>query len=133
MRRIFIDTNIIVRILTDDPPDLAARAASFIDNNTDCQLVVSDLIAAEVVFVLQSFYKVSKGDIAKGLEKFFEIPQIVVENHPIISKALNLYVQKNIDYAEAYLAAYTLKQRSNEILSFDKDLDKLKEIQRIEP
>jgi predicted nucleic-acid-binding protein len=122
-----------VRLLTDDPPKFSKKAADFIDNNKDDRLIVNDLIVAEVIFVLESFYKVNKENIVKNLRRFFTIPQIVVQNESIIETALDFYLFKNIDYAEAYLAAYALKHRSSEIVSFDKHLDKLEQIKRIEP
>lgn len=133
MRRIYIDTNVIVRLLTNDPPELSKKAANFIDDHKDCRLIVNDLIVAEVIFVLESFYKIKKDIIAENLNKFFTIPQIIVENQKIIEAALDFYVLKNIDYAEAFLSAYAIENRSPEIASFDKHLDKVGDIKRIEP
>ena len=43
----FIDTNILVRHLTGDPPDMAARASAYLA--TAPELLLTDLIAAETV------------------------------------------------------------------------------------
>lgn len=129
----FLDTNIIVRLLTNDPPDLARRVANFIDSQPDSRFVLNDLIIAEVVYVLESFYNVNKSTIADKLSKFFTIPNVKVEGQEVVEKALGFYNQNNIDYAEAYLTAYALKKKVKEILSFDKDLDKIKDIKRMQP
>ncbi|MBW3641154.1 MAG: PIN domain-containing protein, partial [Actinobacteria bacterium] len=48
----FVDTNILVRHLTGDPPELAARAAAYL--RAEPELLLTDLIVAETVYVLES-------------------------------------------------------------------------------
>ena len=48
----FIDTNVLVRHLTGDPPELAARATAYL--RTAPELLLTALIAAETVYVLES-------------------------------------------------------------------------------
>ena len=43
----FVDTNILVRHLTGDPPDLAARATAYLASATE--LLLADLIVAETI------------------------------------------------------------------------------------
>jgi predicted nucleic acid-binding protein len=50
----FVDTNVLVRHLTGDPADMAARATSYLRSET--QLFLTDLVVAETVYVLESFY-----------------------------------------------------------------------------
>ena len=49
---IFLDTNCIVRYLTDDPPEMAERAARVIDSEQF--LTVSVLVIVETAYVLES-------------------------------------------------------------------------------
>ena len=55
----FIDTNILVRHLTGDPPDMAARASRFLAEEHD--LLLADLVVAETIYVLESFYEAPRG------------------------------------------------------------------------
>jgi len=48
-----LDANVIIRYLTNDPPEMAERAAALIEG--DLQLVIPPLILAEVGFVLTRF------------------------------------------------------------------------------
>jgi predicted nucleic acid-binding protein len=50
----FVDTNILVRHLTGDPPAVARRAIAFLASQPE--LYLADLIVAETVYVLGSFY-----------------------------------------------------------------------------
>ena len=58
----FVDTNILVRHLTGEPPDLAAKATAFLASATE--LLLADLIVAETVDVLKSYYKVPRRQVA---------------------------------------------------------------------
>jgi predicted nucleic acid-binding protein len=51
----FVDTNIVIRHLTGDPPAMAVRATRFLE--TEDELLVADLILADAVYVLESFYE----------------------------------------------------------------------------
>ena len=59
----FVDTNVLIRHLTGDPPDLAARATTFLAEAEE--LLLPDLIVAEVVYVLESFYEVPAHEVAR--------------------------------------------------------------------
>ncbi|MBA3652900.1 MAG: PIN domain-containing protein, partial [Actinobacteria bacterium] len=49
----FVDTNVLVRHLTGDPADLARRATAYL--GSERELLLTDLVAAETVCVLESF------------------------------------------------------------------------------
>jgi predicted nucleic acid-binding protein len=61
----FIDTNVLVRHLTGDPPDMAARATAYLQAETE--LLLADLVAAETVYVLESFYEAPRYEIAQAI------------------------------------------------------------------
>jgi predicted nucleic acid-binding protein len=58
----FVDTNVLIRHLTGDPPDQAARAPGLLSEAD--RLLLPDLIVAETVDVLESFYEVPRLDFA---------------------------------------------------------------------
>jgi predicted nucleic acid-binding protein len=59
----FLDTNVLIRHLTGDPPEQARQATAFLAQADE--LLVADLIVAEVVFVLESFYEVARERVAE--------------------------------------------------------------------
>ena len=61
----FVDTNVLVRHLTGDPPDQAARAGRFLA--TAVALLLPDLIVAEVAYVLESYYEAPRSQVATSL------------------------------------------------------------------
>jgi predicted nucleic acid-binding protein len=60
-----LDTSILVRYLTGDPPELADQAAQVIDGEDGLQ--VTDVVLAETAYVLTSVYHVARGVVVDHL------------------------------------------------------------------
>ena len=61
----FVDTNVLVRHLTGDPPEMAARATAYL--GTERELLLTDLVVAETVYVLESFYETPRDQVAEAV------------------------------------------------------------------
>jgi predicted nucleic-acid-binding protein len=61
----FVDTNVLVRHLTGDPADMARLATEYLTNESD--LFLRDLVVAETIYVLESFYEVPREQIAEAI------------------------------------------------------------------
>jgi predicted nucleic acid-binding protein len=70
----FLDTNVLVRHLTGEPPAMAKRATRFLTAAED--LLLPDLILAEVAYVLESFYEVTRPRVAAILRSILAYPAI---------------------------------------------------------
>ncbi len=127
----FVDTNVIVRHLTADPPDMAQRATEFLRTATD--LMLPDLITAEIVYVLESFYEVERSRVVELLRAVIAFPAIHTLDTPLLLRALEIYEVQRIDFADAYLAASAEVNGIGRVVSFDRDLDRLTTITRVEP
>lgn len=69
MKRFLLDTNILLRFLLDDHAELSKKARHIFkqaDQNA-CALVLSDVAIAEAVWVLKSFYELTRADISSQL------------------------------------------------------------------
>src|SRR5207253_7468416 len=89
--------------LTDDPPGQARRATAFLAAADE--LLVPDLIVAEAVFLLESFYEVKRARVAELVRAVIGFAAIVVVDAPLLLRALEVYGVDRIDFAEAYLVA----------------------------
>ena len=127
----FLDTNILVRHFTGDPPDQARRATSLLGSATDLRL--TDVVAAEAVYVLESFYQQQPADIAMLLRSAIAFETIAVDDEDRLLRALELYELHAIDFTDCYLAACAELDGSSQVASFDRDLDKVGTVTRIEP
>lgn len=127
----FVDTSVLVRHLTGDPPELAARATRFLELSDD--LLLPDLILAEVAYVLESFYKVPRHQVATTLRAIVAFPAIRTVDADLLQRAIEVYDIDRLDFADAYLVACAERTGVGAIASFDRSLDRVSTVTRIEP
>lgn len=127
----FVDTNILVRHLTGDPPEMAARATAYLEAET--ALLLTDLVAAETVYVLESFYKAPRDQVAGAVRSLVAFGSVVCVDPALLLRAAEVYETERIDFAEAYLVACAESTGVAMIVSFDRSLDRVSSVQRIEP
>jgi len=126
---ILLDANYILRFLLNDNDEMYEISKDIIKNN---QCIISNEVLAEVVFVLQKVYQVSKGDITKVLTNFLQFDSIFNNEKNLIIEALKIYNEKNLDFVDCILCA---KSKSFTIKTFDKKLNKCikNNISRLKP
>ena len=127
----FVDTNIIVRHLTGDPPDMATRATAYLA--AEPELFLADLILAETIYVLESFYKTPRDQIANAMRSLVALRSVITVDAALLLRSLEIYEVDRIDFAEAYLVACAESSGVNRIASFDRSIDRAGTIERIEP
>jgi len=123
--KILLDTNVIIRFLTRDHEEYYHKSVEIFRNieSGKIEALLMDFILAEVIYVLKRIYKYSKSDIATVLKKLLLYKNLYTENKLITFEALEIYEDKNIDFADAMLCAKQ-KLEGFEIISFDKDIER---------
>ena len=129
--RCFLDTNVLIRHLTGDPPEQARRATAFLARGEE--LRVPDLIVAEVVFVLESFYEVERERVAELVRSVIGYGAIRVVDDSLLLRAVEVYELDRLDFAEAYLVAVAEVSGVGALASFDRSIDRVGTVRRIEP
>ena len=127
----FVDTNILVRHLTGDPPAMAKRATAFLANQPE--LYLADLIVAETVYVLESFYKAPRDQVATAMRSLIAMRSMITVDPALLLRAIEVYEVDRLDFAEAYLVACAETASVDTIASFDKAIDRVTTVTRIEP
>lgn len=127
----FVDTNVLVRHLTGDPPAQAARASSFLAQ-TD-ELLLADLILAEVAYVLESYYETPRAQVAQTLRAVLAFPSITMVDADLLQRAVEVYDVHRLDFADAYLVAFAERSGIGVVASFDRSIDRVGTVRRIEP
>ena len=127
----FVDTNIIVRHLTGEPTEMASRATAYLA--AEPELFLADLIVAETIYVLEAFYKTPRSQIATAMRSLVALRSVVTVDPALLLRALEVYELDRIDFAEAYLVACAESSGVNRIASFDRSIDRVGTIERIEP
>lgn len=120
------DTNLFLRFVLKDNPSLHKKAeAYFYSVKTGAiRLVFLREVIAEIIFVLQKLYKISRRDIVASVSSLLNMPSVDVERPEVISSALTIYEKQNISYVDAIILAES-KSRSVSVASFDRKVEKL--------
>ena len=127
----FIDTNVLIRHLTGDPPELAARATAFLASAVE--LLLADLILAETVYVLESFYESPREQVAQAARSLLALSSVVVVDAALLLRTIEVYESDRLDFAEAYLVACAESTGVGRIASFDRSIDRVSTVHRVEP
>lgn len=122
MASYFVDTNVFLRFLTNDDSVKAKRAEALFRDAVrgKITLATSLLVIAEIVWTLESFYKLEKPDIAAKVEKILNTPNLECPDSSLLFLALDLYVHANIDFVDAYNACHMKDRGLTQILTYDR-------------
>lgn len=129
--RVLLDTNVPIRHLTGDPPAQARRATAFLRRAEE--LILVDLVFAELIYVLESFYGRPKAEVARLARSLLAMDSIVTADLDVLLRSLDLYELEKLDYAEAYLVAVAETSGIVEVASFDQRLARVESIERVQP
>ena len=131
-----LDSNILIRYLTNDHPKLASRCEALFHRVASGKekVILHHLVLAEVIWVLESQYHYPRQKIFETILKMINTPHLEIPDEDIIINALSLwqYVHFSVDYIDVYNASWIEIKKLKGIYSYDRDFDKLG-ILRIEP
>jgi predicted nucleic-acid-binding protein len=129
----WIDTNVLVRHLTGDPPAMARRATRFLAGAASGELLLADLVLAEVVYVLESVYELDRAAVAEAARAVVTFPAIAVDDPQLLLRAIEVYENDRLDFAEAYLVASAERSGVRAVASFDKTVRRVASVELIQP
>jgi len=92
-----VDTNVIVRFLTNDDPQQSPRARRLVSEN---DVWVSMTVLLETEWVLRSTYRYTPTQIVEALRDFAGLPRVSLENPALVARALD-WLEKGMDFADA--------------------------------
>ncbi len=119
-----LDTNILVRYLTQDDPDQARKATHEIEKGLSAgQLFfIADIVLCELVWVLETAYQYYRREIVPVLENILRTKQFQFENKDLLWKSLADYRNKKGDFADHLIGRAGHKAGCSETLTFDSGL-----------
>ena len=113
---IAVDTNVLVRLLTEDDPDQAKRAAKLFGEN---EIFIPKTVILETEWVLRHAYGIDKKGILGAFQRLMGLSNVKIEDHQTISVAVSWY-NKEFDFADALHLASS--RDAEEFATFDKSL-----------
>lgn len=120
--RVFIDTNLFLRYLTNDVPEQADVVEELLRKAAAGELILitNNLLVAELVWTLDSFYKLEREDIQDKVAAIMNTPGLEVMDSELLIQALRGYVEKNVDFIDAYNVAWMLLHGVKDVYTFDR-------------
>lgn len=122
MKDEIVDTNVLVRFFVGDNKEQQERARSWFlqAQKGKRKLVIKTLVVAETCFVLESFYKKQRSEIADVFEVFLAQSWLIVEERDVLLSLWTWY-KNGFHFVDSYLLSWANNKNSS-IVSFDKKL-----------
>jgi len=119
-----LDTNLLVRYVTEDEPGQFALALSTIEGAAERgeALLVQPVVLCELVWVLQRVYGFGRADILPALEKILYAVELEIADRVTVWQALEDYRRGLGGFADCYIGRANSAAGSDTTFTFDKDL-----------
>jgi len=116
-----LDTNILVRYVTQDDPVQSPKATEIIERQlTEEQPGFVSIVAmVEIVWVLDRAYGLTTHEIAAAVERMLQTDVLVVENEQEVFTAMIALKERRGSFADAMIAALSAKAGCSCTLTFD--------------
>src|ERR687884_1430600 len=118
----YVDTNILVRLLTNDIPEQVEAALRLIDEHGSVHITSSTML--ETAYVLITHYTRSRANIVASLTDLLKSHQFIVDEALVWRLALEFFGSTTLALHDCYIAARALSERAT-LLTFDEDLVKV--------
>jgi predicted nucleic-acid-binding protein len=115
-----LDTNILVRYLTQDDP-AQFQAALRLLNKKNATFFVPDLVLVEVDWVLSGLYGWTRDEIAETFARLLTIHNLLFEDEGRVRGALRA-VRSGADLSDALIAALSQERGCRDLATFDQGL-----------
>jgi predicted nucleic-acid-binding protein len=118
---VFVDTNVFLRFFVKDVESQYEKARALFEKAEagKIKLETSELVIAEIVWVLESFYGFNRKEITDVLITLLSSRNLKIANSARVSDAVQLYASGNMDFIDAYNIAYMKSKEFAKVATFD--------------
>jgi predicted nucleic-acid-binding protein len=115
-----LDTNVVVRYLTHDDPTQTAAAMKVMNLlSADAPGFLSLIVIAELVWVLESFYRFRRNEIEQVIDTLLRSKELIIERADIVSQALRVFRSSRADFADCLIERCAHAAECQYTLTFD--------------
>ncbi len=131
----YVDSNVLIRFLMGDDPEMAERVRRSLTAAADGQirLILTPVVMAELVWTLSSFYRLKRKEVAGNLLRLLTLRGLEVRDRDAVTVALSLFGERNLDFVDAFLAACALVEGPGQICTFDRHFRNIPGLTVVEP
>ncbi len=117
-----LDTNVLVRYLTQDDPGQAAIANKLIEDRLTSRNpgFVTSIVLVEVIWVLETCYQQPKNAIQNVVNALLTTKQLMIDEADLVYLALKRFSTGNADFSDALIAVIYESRGCTSTVSFDK-------------
>lgn len=138
MEEVYADTNIFIRLLSGDNEAKYRACLRLFERvkNGEVRLLTSEMIVAEVVYVLASKrqYGLERGQIHRLLYPLLCLEGVVLPKRKVLLRALDHFVRyPKLDFEDCFIAADMKPHDITRLYSYDHGFDELDGVERVEP
>jgi predicted nucleic-acid-binding protein len=116
-----IDTNVLVRYLTQDDPDQGKIATAFIEDTCtkDNLGFINHITLCEMCWVLKRLYKTPKEQLTEIIELLLRTAQLFVQEPQVVWMALEEFKTDNADFPDCLIAQINIANHCSSTVTFD--------------
>ena len=116
-----LDTNILIRYLTQDDPVQAAKAREILERRLTRKNLgfVTVVAMVETVWVLDRAYNLTAQEIAAAVERLLQVEVLAIENEQEVFTAMIALKQGRSSFADALIAELGARAGCTRTLTFD--------------
>lgn len=117
-----LDTNVLIRYLTQDDAKQAALANHLIESELSEKYTgfIAHIVLVEIIWVLESCYDQKKESLVAVIESLLTTKQLIVERAEVVHLALKKYRSGGADFSDALVLAVCEASGCERTVTFDK-------------
>ena len=122
-----LDTNILIRYLTQDDPIQSPKATRLLERTLTLEEpgYLSLASVLEIAWVLGSIYRQSSEELAKTIERLLQIETLIIQNEKEVHEAMLVLKSNQGSFNDALIGALGAWAGCDSTLTFDKKASRL--------
>ncbi len=121
-----LDTNVLVRYITQDDSKQAALANALMDSLDEASLgFVSLVTVVELSWVLESAYNFSREQFAAVMQTLLSVDTIKLDNAVAVASAVRVYSSSKADFSDCLIERLCTSAGCSKTMTFDRAAAKM--------
>lgn len=122
-----VDTNVLVRYVVADDPEMHERAATFFDSScsADNPAYLNLVVLVETVWVLKKAYGATKEELIQLLEALSITKQILIQDRDSVHFAITHFKESECEFADCLIVALNNHADCSSTVTFDRNAARL--------
>jgi len=125
---ISLDTNVLIRILVDDPDNSKQNIAARTLAKKYKHFFISQIVQVELIWVLERAYKFKKPTIKKVLRELIDNTCFILQRNDNLEQALDLYGTVQANFSDCLIYVESISHDAKSIMTFDKIFSKIPKV-----